>query len=171
MAFCVVLLRYILGLILFIIFIIDIIDPLPKFWIISTYRWQKHFQAYSYSIWICTSTKWSWYDKTWLYWWLVSLKVSKCEVAGYSYHSLLANNYFSTHKGNQIELEAVNTMKDLGVIFYSCLKSDQHIHEKINKACCLLNLIKRNFQDSSAHASTHLYTAIVRLHLEYANLV
>jgi hypothetical protein len=43
---------------------------------------------------------------------------------------LSANKYYFTHKGEQIEIEAVNTMKDLGVIFDSCLKFDQQIHEK-----------------------------------------
>jgi ribonuclease P/MRP protein subunit RPP40 len=109
--------------------------------------------------------------KTWLDRWLVSLNVSKCKAVGYSYHSLSANKYYFTHKGEQIEIEGVNTMKDLGVIFDSCLKFDQHIHEKINKAYGILGLIKRNFKDLSTRAFIHLYKAIVRPHLEYANVV
>jgi hypothetical protein len=44
------------------------------------------------------------------------------------------------------------------------------IYEKINKAYGILGLIKRSFKDSSAHASIHLYKAIVRPHLEYTNV-
>jgi ribonuclease P/MRP protein subunit RPP40 len=84
---------------------------------------------------------------------------------------LSANKYYFTHKGEQIEIEDVNIMKDLGVIFDSCLKFDQHIHEKINKAYGILGLIKRNFKDLSTRAFIHLYKAIVRPHLEYANVV
>jgi hypothetical protein len=91
--------------------------------------------------------------KTWLDRWLVSLNVSKCKAVGYSYHSLSANKYYFTHKGEQIEIEGVNTMKDLGVIFDSCLKFDQHIHEKINKAYGILGLIKINFKDLSTRSS------------------
>jgi hypothetical protein len=92
--------------------------------------------------------------KTWLDGWLVSLNVSKCKFVEYSYYSLSANIFF-THKGEQIELEAVNMMKDLGFMFDSCLKFDQHIHEKINKAYGILSLIKRNFKDSSERAFIH----------------
>jgi hypothetical protein len=62
--------------------------------------------------------------QTWLDRWCVSLNVSKCKVVGYSYHSLTENKYTFTHKHEKIELEAVNTMKYLEVIFDSCLKFD-----------------------------------------------
>jgi hypothetical protein len=55
--------------------------------------------------------------EAWLGRWLVSLNVSKCKAVGYSYHSLSANKYYFTHKGEQIDVQAVNTMKDLGVSF------------------------------------------------------
>jgi hypothetical protein len=96
----------------------------------------------------------------------VSQNVCKCKVAGYSCHSLSANKYILTHKGEQIELETVNKMKDLGVIFDSCLIFDQYIREKTNRVCSLLGLIKRNFADLSARAFIHLSKAIVRPHLE-----
>jgi hypothetical protein len=80
-------------------------------------------------------------------------------------------NIFLTHKGEQIELEAVNMIKDLGFIFQSSLKFNQHVYEKMNKVYSIVGLIKRNFQDLSARAFIHLYLAVVRPHLEYAYVV
>jgi hypothetical protein len=44
---------------------------------------------------------------------LVSLNASKSKFVGYSYYILSANKYFLTHTGEQTELEATNTIKDL----------------------------------------------------------
>jgi len=44
-----------------------------------------------------------------------------------------------------VDLEEVKEIKDLGVCFDSLLVFDKHICEKINKACMMLGIIKRNF--------------------------
>jgi hypothetical protein len=56
--------------------------------------------------------------KTWLDRWLVSLNVSECKAVGHSYDSLSANKYYFTHKGEQIQIEDVNTMKDLAKSYF-----------------------------------------------------
>ena len=109
--------------------------------------------------------------KCWLDRWLVSLNINKCKVMSFGHHTLEENKYYFIRGGVQIELENVNSIKDLGVSFDSRLKFDQHVHEKINKAYGILGIIKRNFRDLSTHAFIMLYKALVRPHLEYANVV
>jgi len=46
---------------------------------------------------------------------------------------------------NNILLEEVNEIKDLGVFYDTLLVFDKHISEKINKAYMMLGIIKRNF--------------------------
>jgi hypothetical protein len=70
-----------------------------------------------------------------------------------------------------VEIERVNTIKDLGVTFDTKLKFEDHIQEKINKASSILGIIKRNFLNISEFAFVTLYKSLVRSHLEYANTV
>ena len=68
---------------------------------------------------------------------------------------------------NNILLEEVKEIKDLGVCFDSLLVFDKHICEKINKG----GIIKRNFVYISRNCFVTLYKSLVRSHLEYANSV
>ena len=47
---------------------------------------------------------------------------------------------------NNIRLDVVEEIKDLGVIYDSLLLFDKHISEKVNKAYMMLGIIKRNFE-------------------------
>ena len=47
----------------------------------------------------------------------------------------------------------------------------EHVKEKINKACNVLGVIKRNFIHMDKSNFVLLYKATVRPHLEYANSV
>jgi len=49
-------------------------------------------------------------------------------------------------KDNNILLEEVEEIKDLGVFYDTLLVFDKHICEKINKAYMMLGIIKRNFR-------------------------
>jgi len=69
------------------------------------------------------------------------------------------------------DLEKVDVMKDLGVVFDSQLSFVSHCKEKINRAYSMLGLIKRNFIHSTEDAFVTLYKSLVRCHLEYANSV
>jgi len=69
------------------------------------------------------------------------------------------------------QLERLEHMKDLGVIFDSELNSVQHCNEKINTAYSYLEIIKRNFIYLDEYAFVMLYKSLVRSHLEYANSV
>ena len=51
------------------------------------------------------------------------------------------------------------------------LKFSQHIAKKVNKANSMLALIKGTFEYLDNHSFLRLYTAIVRTHVEFANVV
>ena len=60
---------------------------------------------------------------------------------------------------------------DLGVSFNRDLKFGQHIAKKINKANSILALIRGTFEHLDKYSFLRLYTALVRNHLEFANVV
>ena len=68
-------------------------------------------------------------------------------------------------------LEHLESIKDLGVLFDSKLKFDQHITEKVNKAYSVLGLIHIHFRYMSSDTCVVLYETLVRSQLEYANVV
>ena len=72
---------------------------------------------------------------------------------------------------NNIPLEVVKEIKDLGVCFDSLLVFDKHVCEKINKAYMMLGIIKKNFVFISRNCFVTLFKSLVRSHLEYANSV
>ena len=101
--------------------------------------------------------------------WLLKLNVNKCKYMSYERsHSDTSLNQYTI---GGVNLEHVEVMKDLGVKFDVKLKFTDHINEKINKAYCVLGLIKRNFQYISEKCFVTLYKAMVRSHLEYAQAV
>jgi len=61
--------------------------------------------------------------------------------------------------------------KDLGVTFDIDLSFDKHIHNCVNKANRMMGLIKRTFSHMDKDTFCMLYKALVRPHLEYANVV
>ena len=96
--------------------------------------------------------------------WLLKLNISKCKSITYRRNILYANRY----NIEGIEIENVNHIKDLGVTFDSKLRFDMHIQDKINKANCMLGIIKRNFRYLNKEAFITLYKSLIRAHLENA---
>ena len=76
-----------------------------------------------------------------------------------------------TYVMNNILLEEVKEIQDLGVFYDSLLVFDKHICEKINKAYMMLGIVKRNFTFISRKCFIILYKSLVRSHLEYASSV
>jgi hypothetical protein len=96
--------------------------------------------------------------------WLIKLNINKCKLVSYGRN--VEHNFPYYIKG--IEIEELNSIKDLGVTFDANLKFDQHINEKVNKAYSFLGIIKRNFTCLNKEAFIALYKSLVRSHLEYA---
>jgi hypothetical protein len=103
----------------------------------------------------------------WIKKWLLSLNIDKCKVISYGRKAPISYNY----RIDDCNLEKINEIKDLGVIFDSKLKFSAHINEKVNKAFSVLGIINRNFKYMEKNTFILLYKSMVRPHLEYANLV
>ena len=91
--------------------------------------------------------------------------MTKCKVTHYG-----QNNPEYDHTMNNKKLQLVEEECDLGVTFTRDLKFSQHIAKKINKAS-MLALIKGTFQYLDNYTFLRLYTALVRPHLIFANVV
>jgi len=72
---------------------------------------------------------------------------------------------------NNVELENVESIKYLGVLFDSHLKCALHISEKSNKAYNIRGIIRRNFNFLNKDSFLAIYKSMVRSHLEYANCI
>jgi len=68
-------------------------------------------------------------------------------------------------------IQKVDQIKDLGILYDLHLTFKDHIQEKINKAYSMIGLIKRNFIHMDSRTFVMLYKALVRPHVEYTNLV
>ena len=100
----------------------------------------------------------------WIKEWLLKLNICKCKSISYGRNIQFENKY----KIENIEIENINHIKDLGVIFDNSLRFNNHINEKVNRANSMLGAIKRNFRHLSNEAFIILYKSLVRTHLEYA---
>ena len=109
---------------------------------------------------LCALQEWS--DK-----WLLKLHASKYKSV---YYGRNINHDYARYL-NSTKLENVNVIKDFGVIFDPDLSLVLHCKEKINKACAMLRIIRRNCMYLSEEAFVLLYNAHVRSQLEYANSV
>ena len=74
-------------------------------------------------------------------------------------------------KSSSPKLESVDEECDLGMNFMRDLKFSQHITKKVNRANSMLAFVKRKFEYLDNHSFLRLYTALVRTHLEFTNVV
>lgn len=101
--------------------------------------------------------------------WLVKINYNKCKTMSFR---LKGNSDSDTlYTMNDVTLQKVNQIKDLGVNFDQYLLFDRHISEKVSKAFMMLGIIKRNFAGATEQCLLNLYKTMVRPHLEYANQV
>ena len=69
------------------------------------------------------------------------------------------------------KLKYTDKEKDIGVIVDNKLNFEEHMNEKINKANSIMGLIRRTLTYPDEMIFLLLYKALVRPHLEYANMV
>ena len=67
-------------------------------------------------------------------------------------------------------LEAVSEEKDLGVTVDHKLVFDRHVQNQVNKANKILGAVRHTFKAIDQESFHHLYTGLVRPHLEYASV-
>ena len=109
--------------------------------------------------------------KEWCDIWLLKLNVSKCNSVSYYVKDHMHTDYYIYDGLLHQNIEKVNSIKDLGIVFDSKLTFCDHIHEKINKAYSILGIIKRNFIYMDKKTFIMLYKSLVRPHIEYGNSV
>ncbi|KAK3101807.1 hypothetical protein FSP39_006504 [Pinctada imbricata] len=70
-----------------------------------------------------------------------------------------------------MELETVETEKDVGVTIDSSLSFEKRISTQVNKANQMVGLIRRSFKHLDYRTCCLLFKSLVRPHLEYSNIV
>jgi len=93
-----------------------------------------------------------WIDKQQL-----SLNFDKSVSVSYGRHIDNTHSYLLHRHGSDIKKQ--DSFKNLGVTFQADLSFKNHIADKINKAKCMLGIIKRNFRGLRQDAG-YLYYAI-----------
>ena len=109
--------------------------------------------------------------KQWSDTWLLKLNEKKCKVISYGKEPLDKTEYFIDSGTEQYQLEKLEFINDLGIIFDTDLKFNIHINEKVKKAYSILGVINRNFKYMSKQTFILIYKSMVRSHLEYGNCV
>ena len=98
--------------------------------------------------------------------WELQFNVDKCKVIHFGH-----DNPDTDYQMNDVPINACTEECDLGVTFDRDLKFSKHISLKVNKANSILGLISRTFEFIDNYTFVRLYTALVRPHLEFANVV
>jgi hypothetical protein len=112
------------------------------------------------------------YLQKWTDRWLMKLNIDKCKVLSIGREgNVVKYSYGLNTVSGFKELEQVSSIKDLGIIVDNHLTFAEHIHAKINKAYSMLGIIKRTFNNMTAHTFNMLYKGLVRSQLEYGNSV
>ena len=70
-----------------------------------------------------------------------------------------------------LNIQNVDQIKDLRILYDSHLTFKDHFQEKINKSYTMIGLIKRNFINMDSRTFIMLYKALVCPHVEYVNSV
>jgi hypothetical protein len=162
----------VLGPLLFIIFINDLPDLYGD---ASIYLFADDAKMFKYitkpedsaDLQNCCNYLQKWTDR-----WLMKLNIDKCKVLSIGREgNVVKYSYGLNTVSGFKELEQVSSIKDLGIIVDNHLTFAEHIHAKINKAYSMLGIIKRTFNNMTAHTFNMLYKGLVRSQLEYGNSV
>lgn len=107
----------------------------------------------------------------WTLKWQLFFNLNKCKVLHIGQNNPQYSYKMTDMKGTMIDLQCVDNEKDLGIIFQSNLKFDQHISMTVNKANKILGLIKRTFSYLDKNSFLCLYKSLVRSHLDYGDSI
>ena len=98
--------------------------------------------------------------------WQLPFNAKKCKSMHFGH-----NNPKHKYVLNGLELEAITTEKDLGVMVDNKLNFHVHAATATKKANQILGVIKRTYQTRDEYTIPTLYKAMVRPHLEYGNAI
>jgi len=105
--------------------------------------------------------------------WQLSFNVDKCKIMHFG-GSRNEEAKYTMMKADNLQksfLEETTLEKDLGVWFNNSLKPVDHIAHAVSKANQILGLIRRTFTYMDSQLMKQLFTALVRPHLEYGNVI
>ena len=108
--------------------------------------------------------------------WLLKFHLSKCKVMTVSNKTKLENKssyhlHLYNNEGEEVELEMSEGEKDIGVLVDRNLSFSKHITQKVNKANCIMGLVRRTYTFLDETSFRYLFQALVRPNLEYAAAV
>ena len=101
--------------------------------------------------------------------WQLKFNAQKCNVLHIGKTNSQKEYFMDSSK--QSKINSVTHEKDIGVTFDAQLNFDKHISNIVAKANQMTGLLKRSFQYLDRDMFLKLYKAIVRPHLEYANVI
>ena len=101
--------------------------------------------------------------------WLLAFHPDKCKCLTLGKFETTPHAY--EYKLCDHQLEHIESEKDLGVLIDDGLTFEQHILAKIKKAQSMMGLIRRVFTHLCPCSFRPIYTAMVRSHLEYAQVI
>jgi len=99
--------------------------------------------------------------------WQLRFNVNKCKVMHFGGSRNSHVKYFM--KGSA--LQETTEEKDLGIWINNDLKFSTHVAKAVSKANQILGLIRRSFTHIDCQLMKLLFTALVRPHLEYGNVI
>jgi ribonucleases P/MRP protein subunit RPP40 len=105
--------------------------------------------------------------------WQMRFNVEKCKVMhlGGGRNGKMVYSMVSSDSKARSDLATTELEKDLGIWCSSSLKEGEHVARAAGTANRILGLIKRTFTYLDEEIMRQLYTALVRPHLEYGNVV
>ena len=106
--------------------------------------------------------------ENWADTWSLQFNPKKCKVLHLGKNN---PNYDYTMTKDKLVLDNSDAERDLGVVIDSALSFSNHINEIVSKANRILGLIKRNFKYLDENSFLNLYKTLVRPILEYASPV
>ena len=103
--------------------------------------------------------------------WKLSFNANKCKVLHLGHNNDISRYTMLDSQGDYIQIEPVDSEKDLGVTFEHNLKFERHITNCVTKAQRVLALIRRSFDYMESDMFLILYKTFVRPLLEYSTTV
>lgn len=109
----------------------------------------------------------NWADK-----WQLRFNADKCHILHLGHNNPHHEYRMRKHDTDEtVLLQVVEEEKDLGVLVDQDLKFSKHVESQVNKANKILGLIRRSFTHLDKDSMRRLFTALVRPHLEFSNVV
>ena len=116
--------------------------------------------------------------QSWSNEWLLRFHPDKCKVMTVTRKKNPEQRKYIMKKNTSTEIATtdhvltnVESEKDLGITVDKRLSFEQHISDKVNKANQMMGVVRRSFTYLDPENFRWLFKAIVRPHLEYANVV